>query len=1021
MNAREFLQQVLPPEGTGWYVGHAQHKQQGVRHQSFQTIERLVQWLKFWEQRRFDCYFAVAAFELEKVYDQDSTGAWKLHRRSRKNKPVLMNFHQDIDTRLTHDKAHYEDQEEAACAILAFAKAHHLPAPIWVSSGGGLHTYWHLGRVLHADEWQPLAAGLKQAMLDYGVAIGPERAADASSILRVPGFHHWKTGNIVTAGGPIVSLDPSAFEQFRGADHGRRYEQPAYAAAPAGSLAAAVAGGVRDEPSDIALIRDRCAQLAQYARHPGSFGESFSRCVAGLARHCGTASWDHYISWLGPEWQPVARGKADRWGASAPLCRTFRESSKYPELCNGCPVKEADTSPIRIGRADFDWPEAPRTPALATIPRAHQIGEDQNSQVPERAQGDSERRPEGLNGFPVLSAPWALFDDRLVIVSEGNGGTPVRTPISGHPIYVDAVHCNEATGYASITLKHKLPHEPWTTINIGAECFSDSRYHGELLRHHVVVHEPKLLKEYIIGQAEIFNRGSVMRSVRYEQCGWKELDTRTPAFLHGATLHRPGLRLPAITNDDLLLRVRNGLMSAPEGSARELVSVLSQLFPPDHYVAWFSIIAAYTSVCHAFFDRMSGGTLINLVGPTGHGKTQILRAGAAVWGKWDALAIKHYDTPPSMGLTLAALGNLPAFIDEIHHFALDPQFGVMRLRGFVDMFNAGTDKHRALQFGTGVKAQQARWAMNAFSTANQSILDLVETGTQMLDGVAATMRMIELPGHSPRPFDSWLGSSLQAGFDANAGHCGDAFLSALMQPGVLPEFRKALSHNKETMWKLSRLGSEQRYRIYTLAGVATAGPILRDLGLVPAALDQQAMLDAIMEQIKLRSPAPETYQPSIEMSVEALHQFFAENTTNTLRVQHAYKSGFTQIPEGQRPQKLIIRQEATTGRAYASARDFKKFIVGRGYPYADVVAYLKQVGVLKNDKRWITLGAGTDYSSAQICCIEIDTRNPAICGLVEGSASTEKVGAGGDSSPRSGLVVPLSQPRTDREEGRSRT
>jgi hypothetical protein len=1022
---------VLPPEGTGWYVGHAQSKQHGVRHQSFKEIERLVRWLEFWDGKGFDCYFAVAAFELEKVYDAQPDGTFKQHRRSRKNLPILMNFHQDIDTQITHGKAHYADQEEAASAVLSFAKAHRLPAPLWVSSGGGLHTYWHLSRHLSADEWQPLASGLKQAMLDFGVRIGPERAADPASILRVPGFHHWKTGNVVTAGGPVIDLDPAAFEQFRGKGHDgqehRRARHAHHAALPAGSLAAAVAGGILDGDSDIKIIRARCRQLAAYAANPGSFGEPFSRAVAALARECGDESWTEYLGWLGTEWRGIAQAKADGWTGSAPLCTTFRNDGGSPSPCDLCPVKGQVTSPIQVGRDDFLWPqEAPQAVGqgqekLAILPWASANGDGIGVHAPAQENERSLPGPHGMNGFPALSSPWALFDGRLVYVTE-NKGDPVRVAVSGHPLYVDAVHSNEATGHSSITLKHKLPHEAWTTINIGAEMFSDARFHGELMRHHVLVFEPKLLKQYIIEQVEKFNRDNAMRSTRYEQFGWKGIDTETPSFLHGATLHCPGpLRLPAVTNDELMLRVRNGLMPMPGGSARDLVSVMNQLFPPDHYVAWFSIIASFTSLCHAFFDRTSGGTLINLVGPTGRGKTNILRAGAAVWGKWDALAIKHYDTPPSIGLTLAGLGNLPAFIDEVHHFALDPQFGVTRLRSFVDMFNAGTDKHRAMQFGTGVRAQQARWAMNAFATSNQSIIDLVETGTQMVDGVAATMRMIELPGEPPRQFDSWLGSSLQAGFDANAGHAGDAFLHALMQPGVLKQFRETLARNKETLWKLTKLGPEQRYRIYTLAGVATAGPILRDLGLIPAALDQSAMLAAVLNHVKERSPAPETYLPSVDMAVEALHQFFSANTTNTLRVQHPYKSGLVQLPIGQKPQQLVIRHEFSSGRAYAAAREFKRFVVVQGYPYAEVVAFLRQVGVLKNDKRWITLGAGTEYASAQVPCIELDIANPAVAGLIEDQYGAP-TGEGGSAEPGHGSVIPISQARRPaRERGAEET
>ena len=167
------------------------------------------------------------------------------------------------------------------------------------------------------------------------------------------------------------------------------------------------------------------------------------------------------------------------------------------------------------------------------------------------------------------------------------------------------------------------------------------------------------------------------------------------------------------------------------------------------------------------------------------------------------------------------------------------------------------------------------------------------------------------------------------------------------------------------------------------------------------------MVATILDHIKVRSPAIEAYTPSVEMAVEALHRFFSANTTNTLRVQYAYKSGLAQLPIGQKPQKLVVRHEFSTGRAYASARDFKQFIVAEGYPYADVVGHLRQVGVLKNDKRWITLGAGTEYVSAQICCVELDVTNPAVAGLITHPGGD----AGGGAEPGHGTVVPISRAR----------
>lgn len=81
----------------------------------------------------------------------------------------------------------YPTVDDATEALGQFRKEAGLPKPTHiVSSGGGLHVYWVVNKVVHRDAWQAHARMLKAVTKACGFLTDDSRTADIASVLRVP-------------------------------------------------------------------------------------------------------------------------------------------------------------------------------------------------------------------------------------------------------------------------------------------------------------------------------------------------------------------------------------------------------------------------------------------------------------------------------------------------------------------------------------------------------------------------------------------------------------------------------------------------------------------------------------------------------------------------------------------------------------------------------------------------------------------------------------------------------------------
>jgi len=183
MEPLEFLAEVLPPPGNGYYcVAELTKKKE---HVYVETLEEAQPTIDKWNKLGYDIYFGLGTFG-----EAGSRVASNVHMCKVIAVDVDCNHPKDIPDAdgVVKQKA-YPSPKAAANAIVKFSEESGLAAlgsPWLVASGGGVHAYWPLKEAVFIEEWKPVAEAFKRLCFQKGLQIDPTVTGDASRVLRVP-------------------------------------------------------------------------------------------------------------------------------------------------------------------------------------------------------------------------------------------------------------------------------------------------------------------------------------------------------------------------------------------------------------------------------------------------------------------------------------------------------------------------------------------------------------------------------------------------------------------------------------------------------------------------------------------------------------------------------------------------------------------------------------------------------------------------------------------------------------------
>jgi hypothetical protein len=146
---------------------------------------RTIDWLSGLADTR-DIYVCIAS--LTSGTEKTSAKGHKYYTVTREHTHVqgLKALVVDLDAKGADDDS-YDTLEEAVTDLFRCLKAIKFPAPsCMVRTGGGVHAYWTLDRILAPAEWLPLAEALKNALLQHGLKFDAGCTSDTVHVFRPP-------------------------------------------------------------------------------------------------------------------------------------------------------------------------------------------------------------------------------------------------------------------------------------------------------------------------------------------------------------------------------------------------------------------------------------------------------------------------------------------------------------------------------------------------------------------------------------------------------------------------------------------------------------------------------------------------------------------------------------------------------------------------------------------------------------------------------------------------------------------
>lgn len=849
-------------------------------------------------------------------------------------------------------KSIYRDALSAAEATARFCQELNLPTPVYVGSGNGLHVYWPLTENLTLEQWLPLARGLKAACQRHGLMAGPERTADAASILRPPGSHHRKAEEREVLVGPLSGPYPPAdfvqLAQELGAAASPHVPLPHKTPGPTrGSIAAAAANIYVDEPSNPDLIADGCRQIGWMRETRGCLPEpNWYAAIGVLAFADQGTEVVHEWSDGHPDYNEFDTDKKlDQVRAvGAPVtCRHFE--SLNPAGCEGCPFRGKITTPLQIGR-HRPLEGATQQPTPATGNPFSDMAPPANTPI-------------------VLPLGFTFWQGALVFLAEDNQGKSNPEQVCGQEIYLHSIQTGElASGKTSYLFKHRLPRAGWRDVELPAEILHGQGGLAKLAGQGIVISNRELFGRYMVAATRKWHEEQDM-TLLYEQCGWKDHDS---AFLIGRTLYTAAGEQDVPCSQEITRRAKD-IRPRPRGSLIEWSRLANQLFAKGVEAQAFALLASFAAPMLHFFARDEGGVILSLVTQkTGSGKSTAFAGFGSVWSDKGGIDMINGDTAVAKSATLASLCNLPVAYEELT--STDP----VKMREFIQTFTTGRERLRGAQDGSILRSA-GYWQTIMLTTSNTSLIDTLNA---IPGSTAMAARVFEI--HPALPEGMKLaGDGLREGLWKNSGFAGPQFMRLLVNPDNLAWVKKHLIPLEHDLAEKAHFDTDHRYWARLLAAMRVAGVILNKAEILE--FSPERIVSWGIEQ------ATDAVRTGLGMGIGSLGAqtvaaYANESLHAILVMPRAYKSkDFTNAPLFEPTHRLVGRLEKDTGRLILVEKSFREWLVKQGTGFMETIRALEKQNLLL-DRKLVTPGAGTRFAAGQVPCVIVDGSHPAFSGML---------------------------------------
>ena len=800
----------------------------------------------------------------------------------------------------------YSTQAAAAQALQKFCSLVGLPRPIIVDSGRGLHVYWTLTEEVTREEWEPVAARLRELCVTHKFYVD-HAVFEVARILRVPGTYNFKGEEplLVKVLGDPTKAEPLGLQRI--AELLGVKETKAKRVSALGAYLATA----KDPNSIFKFSRimrrsakgDGCAQLLDCFTNQETLVEPRWFDALSVANKCeDRTSAIIKMSERHPEYSFDAADTKARNAEGPHGCEVFERNN--PGGCDGCPHKGQITGPLRLGKTILAAPT-----------------EDIASSDPLDGLDDSAPPP----AYPF---PFFKGSHSGIYHSEDSDAEPML--VYKNDFY--AVRRMEDPNIGEvIVFKLHLPNDGVKQFKIPNVHISEkAELRKALASYGVLCSGSKkfdLLHLYIIlsiTQLQDDKRAEKMRT----QFGWADKESK---FIIGdkeistqGVYHSP----PSAMTEDLAQHM------VPKGTLEKWKEVFNLYGKPGLEPHAFAALTAFGSPLFKFVGQ--NGAILNLIHPSsGTGKSTILYMVNSVMGHPKELSANFSDTLNAKLMQLGMMNNLCFTVDEMTNTP-PKDFSILAYS-----MSQGRGKHRVKSQSNELRQNHTHWANMSLCSSNASFYEKLAALKNYADG--EMMRLLEYKIDYTPP-DIIPTQTAKDMFDhqlmENYGHAGPLYAEYLIN-NLEQVIAGLLAIQRKIDLEL-KLTQRERFWSAILACNIAGGLIANRLGLIDWDMNRLYQWATNMVHELRNDTAPPTFN-----AVQIIGDFLNRHIENTVVVDDAADKRThmalkpTHFPRGE----LINRYEPDTERLFITAKPFKNDCVELQLNYKDTLSKLKQQGI----------------------------------------------------------------------------
>lgn len=1016
MTPGKFLRLLWPD--TGFYCIAHPFKPAGsavtlYTHKVFSTIsEAVTHALESVHQS--DTFFAILTLREAKVWDPEKTdhktglkGAYTTRKQSNMLASRALFFDLDVGT----DAGKYPTQRDALVGLITFLQQTKLPMPTLVSSGGGVHVYWHLDQAVPVEAWRPIAWHMRQLAEGLKLKVDPTRTIDTTSVLRVPGTFNWKDranprpvkvlqeGAITPVDAFVRAVNDAMILNGIAATDAPASRAPA-AAAPTHGLAAQHFNDFGSPPT-VPELAAACGQVREIIRAAGDPAHPSYRSLDNTAWYRGMLGTFKHVedgdNWCRKLTKMFPRDVADIEAKLVQLeqfpparCETLQQFMPWKDApCQGCRFRDKVPNPIAATRKTTQAAPPVVTPLhMATSSQPSSAG----SPPPLPASAAS-----SAPSIQTLVAPSATLQALMIpnpplpyermknggiqLTRTNKDGEDTTTTIYPYDLFPLRRLVNSGEQREQQVWRVTLPRSGAKDFTIDADVLYDQRKFCVALAHNSIYpHKAEIpaLQDYMVAYISQLQK-TLDADTQSAHLGWS--GDFSEFVLPDKVLSRSG----TVKTSTLSLAAERAAQFIRKGGDPAGQRKLLEFYKDPAYVANQFVIAS--SLGSVLFD-MTGhhGIVINCSGEPGASKSTTLYTAASLWGDpvmWPLNGTNRGATANARMARIATNANLPTCVDEITH---------MPVKDVLDLcMGISQPGHRLRLTTDGAERKQddSYKAAIMISSANSSLHSVMSQDNA--SGTAGSMRVFEIKFLAQRVHTKVQADEYLRELKQHYGHIGEIFTHFVIQ------HREAVMKRVHAVMakvdREARITSGERFWSAAIAVTVVAAEIAQALGLLP--YDPQEIYRwATFQQVTyMRGIVREEYRDPLAI----LTDYIAEKQGNIVVMDRATTIGSNtggKAVAAETPYALTKPSGALLGHfdiklgtLLLLKQGFKEHCVRIGANATRILEELSSLRGTETEKVVLdrnvrrTIAAGSDYAKGQAWCFIVNMKHPDIAGV----------------------------------------